>query len=92
MPLTYAQANLLENMERFPEGVIVFYKPRYYKIWRYFIALRSLDGCIYSRETPVNTNMVKCLIRKGVLVPEISNKEWEVQVALGTAPKGRVYK
>lgn len=34
---------------------------------------------------------VNALIRKNIIVPTISNKEWEVQIALGTAEK-RVWK
>ena len=36
-------------------------------------------------------NAVKALIRKKLIVPTISNKEWEVQMALGTAEE-RVWK
>ena len=38
-----------------------------------------------------NTSSVKALIRKNIIIPTISNKEWEVQIALGTAEE-RVWK
>lgn len=38
-----------------------------------------------------HTSSVKALIKKKLIVPTISNKEWEVQIALGTAEE-RVWK
>lgn len=38
-----------------------------------------------------HASSVKALIRKNIIVPTISNKEWEVQIALGTADE-RVWK
>ena len=95
--LTDAQADLLEDVERCTysgsEGVILFTNDTPRKVWRYFIAHRYSNTDVRPHTIyAANANMVKCLIHKGVLVPEISNEEWKVQVALGTAPKGRVYK
>ena len=95
--LTDAQESLLEDIERYTgsksEGVILFTNDTPRKVWRYFIAHRYSSTDIRPHTIyAASMKAVKELIRKGVLVPEISNKEWEVQVALGTMPNGRVYK
>ena len=95
--LTDAQENLFEDIKRCTysgsEGVILYTNNTPRKVWRYFIAHRYSNADIRPHTIyATNMKVVKELIRKGVLVPEISNKEWKVQVALGTAPRGRVYK
>ena len=40
---------------------------------------------------PYSSETIKALIRKGVLIAELSSKEFKVQVALGTM-KYRIYK
>ena len=97
VPLTDDQADLLEDIKRCTgngsEGAILFTNNTPCKVWRYFIVHRYSNTDIRPHTIyAANAKVVKELIRKGVLVPEISNKEWKVQEALGTAPRGRVYK
>ena len=86
-PLTDAQRYLLYDIKTY-KGVVHFRKPLGAKKWLYSIVWNCYQRLDY---TTANTNVIKALIRKGALVPEISNKEFEVQLALGTTDH-RVYK
>lgn len=46
---------------------------------------------VWSMITKIPEEIVYALIDEGHLIPEISEKEWNVQVALGTAPDVRKY-
>ena len=57
-------------------NLIQVYSPYTHKcIWD----MTGLQGII------PNISSVKALIRKNIIVPTITDKEWEVQIALGTA-------
>ena len=84
-PLTGAQVRLLKELTMF-RGVICFRKSHsLIHEWRYFLVTPKQTFLI------PNTNTVTALIRKGALVPELSDKEFAVQLALGTIDH-RVYK
>ena len=88
--LTVAQTTLLEEIILFKREIVCHRKwKRRIEVWRYY----SVDP-IFDHEYPLSgrkTNIVKALIRKGVLVSEMSDKEFAIQFALGTIDH-RVYK
>ena len=86
-PLTDSQRYLLYDIIMY-KGVIHFRKLPYSKKWVYSIVWNRNQRLDYTTE---NTNVVRALIRKSALVPEISDKEFMVQMALGTTDH-RVYK
>ncbi len=55
------------------------------------------EGVYHSKETwrmitiKIPEDIMNTLIDEGHLVPKISEKEWDVQVALGTAPRYKKY-
>ncbi len=64
-----------------------------FKYW--LVKITDVDKAIYHYEevwsmiTKIPEDIVSILIDEGYLVSEISKKEWNVQVALGTAPYRR---
>jgi len=46
---------------------------------------------VYSMIAEISEDIICTLINEGYLVSEISEKEWDIQVALGTAPSHRRY-
>ena len=79
--LSKSQGNIIYAMS-LGSGLIQVYCPERQKaLWD----MSGLYGIIPHQAS------VKVLIRKGIIVPTISDKEWKVQIALGTADE-RVWK
>lgn len=77
-PLTYTQEWFVKHMMMHKQ-VIHFKKSKHTGQWVYYRVMGREKEPLYI----TNTNTVKTLIRKNVIVPTISNKEFKIQYALG---------
>ncbi|KKL77041.1 hypothetical protein LCGC14_2038830 [marine sediment metagenome] len=88
-PLTEAQRHLLMDIHLF-RGIIHFRESRIHPpLWGYYLVKYYKEKDPYS--VPRNRRTVESLIHKGALIPELSDKEFAVQLALGTV-NCRVYR
>jgi len=53
--------------------------------WKYYLARDTGEPIIHTRHYRIrHPQTIRALIRKGVLIPEMDDKEFEVQLALGS--------
>lgn len=87
--LTGAQTDIVKSVHSLPGGFILGEVNIHPGKWTYYLT-RDM-GHTFNKGLPIKyPQTIKALIRKGVLIPEVDDKEFEVQFALGVVD-WRVY-